>query len=117
MPVPAMAAVLVFVIASQIAGILQDATTLMALLPVYAGFVVLAPVVGALAARTFRLPTAAARAVAFSSATRNSLVVLPLALALPPELRTLAAATVIAQTLIELVAELIYLKAVPALIR
>lgn len=117
MPVPAMAAVLVFVIASQIAGILQDATKLMALLPVYAGFVVLAPVVGALAARTFRLPTAAARAVAFSSATRNSLVVLPLALALPPELRTLAAATVIAQTLIELVAELIYLKAVPALIR
>lgn len=117
MPVPAMAAVLVLVIASQIAGILQDATTLMVLLPVYAGFVVFAPVVGALAARTFRLPAAAARAVAFSSATRNSLVVLPLALALPPELRALAAATVIAQTLVELVAELIYLKAIPALMR
>jgi Arsenite efflux pump ACR3 and related permeases len=117
MPVPAMAAVLVVVIASQIDGIRQDATTLMAVLPVYAGFVVFAPIIGALAARTFRLSTPAARAVAFSSATRNSLVVLPLALALPPELRTLAAASVIAQTLVELIAELIYLKAIPALVR
>ena len=117
MPVPAMAAVLVLVIASQVPTILQDATTLLTVLPIYAAFVVLAPLVGALAARTFRLPAPAARAIAFSSATRNSLVVLPLALALPPELRPLAAATVISQTLVELIAELIYVRAIPALMR
>lgn len=117
MPVPAMAAVLILVIASQIAAIMQDATTLMMVLPVYVAFVVFAPAIGVLSARIFRLPAAAARAVAFSSATRNSLVVLPLALALPSELRTLAAAAVITQTMVELIAELIYLKAIPALIR
>ncbi|WP_184334447.1 arsenic resistance protein [Povalibacter uvarum] len=116
LPVPAMAAVLMLVIASQVPSISRDATKLMAVLPIYALFVVLAPAAGALAARIFALPAAAARAVAFSSATRNSLVVLPLALALPPDLRTLAAATVIAQTLVELVAELIYLRAIPAMI-
>ena len=116
LPVPAMAAVLMLVIASQVPSISRDATKLMAVLPIYALFVVLAPAAGALAARIFALPAAAARAVAFSSATRNSLVVLPLALALPSDLRTLAAATVIAQTMVELVAELIYLRAIPALI-
>ncbi len=117
MPVPAMAMVLILVIASQIAAIRQDASKLTTVLPVYAAFVVLAPAIGALTARIFHLPTTAARAVAFSSATRNSLVVLPLALALPPDLRTLAAAAVITQTMVELAAELIYLKAIPALIR
>jgi hypothetical protein len=44
------------------------------------------------------------------------LVVLPLALALPEEIRGLAAAAVITQTLIELVSELIYIRAIPALV-
>jgi len=76
----------------------------------------LAPVVGALVARAFKLPASTARSVAFSSSTRNSLVVLPLALALPEEIRGLAAAAVITQTLIELVSELIYIRAIPALV-
>ncbi len=64
----------------------------------------------------FKLPASTARSVAFSSSTRNSLVVLPLALALPEEIRGLAAAAVITQTLIELVSELIYIRAIPALV-
>jgi len=40
-----------------------------------------------------------------------------LALALPEELRGLAAAAVISQTLVELVSELIYVRIVPTLIR
>ncbi len=43
---------------------------------VYAAFAVIAPLVGAIGARIFKLSTPASRAVAFSSATRNSLVVL-----------------------------------------
>ena len=55
--------------------------------------------------------------VTFSASTRNSLVVLPLAMALPAELRVLAAAAIITQTLVELIGELIYVRAIPALVR
>ncbi|RCL26863.1 arsenic resistance protein [Pseudomonas sp. AFG_SD02_1510_Pfu_092] len=117
LPVPAMAVVLMVVIASQIAVVLQGFDRLLPVIPVYIGFMLLAPVLGVLSARLLRLPATAARSVTFSAATRNSLVVLPLALALPEALRGLAAAAVITQTLLELVGELIYVKAVPRLLR
>ena len=117
LPVPAMAMVLVAVIGSQIAAVARQLEVLAPLLPVYAMFMLLAPALGAFSARLFRLAAPAARAVAFSSSTRNSLVVLPLALALPEPIRGLAAAAVITQTLVELVGELIYLRTIPALVR
>lgn len=116
MPVPAMAAVLIVVIGSQIAFVAQELEQLLPVVPVYLGFMLLAPMVGALTAWGFRLPASTARSVTFSSATRNSLVVLPLALALPADIRALAAAAVITQTLIELVCELIYIRVIPALV-
>lgn len=117
MPVPAMAVVLVMVIASQIAVVLRDFDRLLPVIPVYIGFMLLAPVFGFVAARLLRLPVTEARSVTFSAATRNSLVVLPLALALPEDMRGLAAAAVITQTLVELVSELIYVRAVPRAVR
>jgi ACR3 family arsenite transporter len=116
MPVPAMAIVLVVVIASQITFVLRDMDKVLPIVPVYIGFMLLAPLVGALVAKAFKLPAETARSVAFSSSTRNSLVVLPLALALPEDIRGLAAAAVITQTLIELVSELIYIRVIPVLI-
>ncbi len=116
LPVPAMATVLIVVIGSQIAFVAREIEQLLPVVPVYLGFMLLAPVVGALTARAFCLPQATARSVTFSSATRNSLVVLPLALALPEDIRALAAAAVITQTLIELVFELIYIRVIPALV-
>jgi len=117
MPVPAMALVLVAVIASQIAVVLRDFDRLLPVIPVYLGFMLLAPLLGFVSARLVRLPVSETRSVTFSAATRNSLVVLPLALALPEDLRGLAAAAVITQTLVELVSELIYVRVIPALIR
>lgn len=117
LPVPAIAAVLVAVVGSQIGAVVRQIGALTPLLPVYGAFLVLAPALGAFSARLFRLDAPAARAVAFSASTRNSLVVLPLALALPDPIRGLAAAAVITQTLVELVGELIYLRAIPALVR
>ncbi len=117
LPVPAMALVLLAVIGSQIAVVWRDFDRLLPVIPVYVGFMLLAPLLGFIAARLLRLPAAEARSVTFSAATRNSLVVLPLALALPEDLRGLAAAAVITQTLVELVSELIYVRMVPALIR
>ncbi|SHL77626.1 arsenic resistance protein [Phytopseudomonas punonensis] len=115
-PVPAMAIVLIVVIGSQIDFVMQELGKLLPVVPVYLGFMLLAPLLGALAAWIARLPAGTARSVVFSSSTRNSLVVLPLALALPEGVRELAAAAVITQTLIELISELIYIRAVPALI-
>ncbi|MGE8305783.1 arsenic resistance protein [Pseudomonas sp. B21-031] len=117
MPVPAMACVLVVVIGSQIAAVLRDFERLLPVIPVYLGFMLLAPVIGFATARLMRLPVAEVRSVTFSASTRNSLVVLPLALALPEDLRGLAAAAVITQTLMELVSELIYVRVVPAWVR
>lgn len=116
LPVPAMAWVLFVVIGSQITAVLRDVALLLPVIPVYAGFLLLAPLVGALAARLFALPAGAARAVTFSASTRNSLVVLPLALALPEDVRGLAATAVVLQTLLELVGELLYIRLIPALV-
>ena len=117
LPVPAMAAVLMLVVGAQITPIVRDIERLLPVVPIYLAFLLVAPLIGALTARLFRLPTGTGVAVTFSASTRNSLVVLPLAMALPAELRMLAAAAIITQTLVELVGELIYLRAIPALIR
>ncbi|MEE1888224.1 arsenic resistance protein [Pseudomonas carassii] len=117
LPVPAMALVLIAVIGSQIGVVASRLDDLLPVVPVYVGFALLAPLLGWFAARLFTLSTGEARAVTFSAATRNSLVVLPLALALPESIRALAAAAVITQTLVELVSELIYVRVVPALVR
>ncbi|PYC44346.1 arsenic resistance protein [Pseudomonas soli] len=117
LPVPAMALVLIAVIGSQIGVVASRLDDLLPVVPVYVAFAVLAPLLGWFVARLFRLSTGEARAVTFSAATRNSLVVLPLALALPESIRALAAAAVITQTLVELVSELVYVRVVPALVR
>ncbi|SDU18531.1 arsenic resistance protein [Pseudomonas yamanorum] len=116
LPVPAMALVLMVVIGSQITAVVRDIGLLAPVIPVYIGFLLLAPLMGALASRLFKLPATTARAVTFSASTRNSLVVLPLALALPEDIRGLAAAAVIMQTLVELVGELLYIRLIPLLI-
>lgn len=116
LPVPAMAAVLITVVGSQISSVARDIDQLAPAILVYIGFMLLAPLIGALASKAFKIPSTTARAVTFSSSTRNSLVVLPLALALPEEIRGLAAAAVITQTLIELIGEMIYIRAIPALV-
>lgn len=116
LPVPAMALVLFVVIGSQITSVMRDIDLLLPVLVIYLGFVLLAPLMGILAARLLALPAPSARAVTFSASTRNSLVVLPLALALPEDVRGLAAAAVILQTLVELVAELVYVRLIPAVV-
>ena len=68
-----------------------------------------------LVSRTMRLDAGSTTAVVFSGATRNSLVVLPLALALPEAL-ALVALVIVTQTLVELIGMVTYVKALPKLI-
>ena len=70
---------------------------------------------GMLAGKIARLDVPCRRALVFSGATRNSLVVLPLALALPADLG-LAPVVVVTQTLVELVGMIIYVRLLPRLI-
>lgn len=86
------------------------------LVPIYVTFLAIMVLVGLLAGRAFRLDVPATRALAFSGATRNSLVVLPLALALPPAL-ALAPAVIVMQTLVELVGMVALVRLLPKMIR
>ncbi len=109
LPVPATAAVLFVVVAAitpQL-GLALDAAR--AALPVYLVFALVAPLLGWAMGRSFRLSATQSRAIAFSTATRNSLVVLPLALAVPGAMPLLPAVIVL-QTLVELVSELLYVR-------
>ncbi len=114
MPVPATALVLFIVIAAVVPQLGPALTTVLAVTPIYVAFAVIAPLLGWAVARLARLDAPAGRAVAFSGATRNSLVVLPLALAVPGAI-PLVPAVIVTQTLVELVASLIYIRLMPRL--
>ncbi|WP_336764223.1 arsenic resistance protein [Paenibacillus sp. USHLN196] len=116
LPVPMMALALIVVVASQIGKVYSDMAIIVNVIPIYVAFLILMPWISRIIANGFRLNTGAGRALIFSSATRNSLVVLPLALALPPEWATIAAAVIVTQTMVELAGELIYIRLVPAVI-
>lgn len=114
LPVPATAMVLCLVVASVVPQLDGLGALVLQLVPVYAAFALLAPLAGWAAARAFRLAAPQARAVCFSAGTRNSLVVLPIALAVPGAMPVLPA-VIVTQTLVELLAELIYVRAIPRL--
>lgn len=114
--VPLMMATLAVVVGSQIVGVGSQAFTLLRVVPLYVAFLAIMLFVGLAAARAARLPVPQVRAVIFSGATRNSLVVLPLALALPPQL-AIAPLAVVTQTLVELVGMVVFIGLVPALTR
>ncbi len=114
LPVPATALVLFVVVASVLPQLGQARAAALTVMPVYIAFAVLAPLAGWFVARLCRLAAPAGRAVAFSGATRNSLVVLPLALAVPGAVPLLPA-IIVTQTLVELVAELVYVRAIARL--
>lgn len=115
LPVPFMAIILLLVVASQIGRIEEHLTRVALAVPVYVAFMAIIPFLARLTACAFRLDTQAGRALIFSAGTRNSLVVLPLALALPDAL-SLASAVIVTQTLVELTGELIYIRLVPSVI-
>ncbi len=112
---PLLALTLAVIVGAQIDVVRAHATELLAVVPIYVAFLVIAPVLGVLVARVFHQDVATARATVFSGSTRNSLVVLPLALALPESL-ALASATVVTQTLVELVGMLVLVNVVPRLV-
>lgn len=113
--VPLLFGTLLVVVASQINAVGDSLGIVARLIPVYVVFAVVMTGVGWATARAARLDPAGGRALVFSGVTRNSLVVLPLALALPAPY-ALAPTVVVTQTLVELIAMLVLVRVVPRLL-
>ncbi|MFC0421161.1 arsenic resistance protein [Glutamicibacter bergerei] len=110
--VPLMMGTLLSVVGSQINAVASQFQNLATAIALFVVFVAVMAAISTAVGKLFHLETAPLRAVTFSGVTRNSLVVLPLALALPPEL-SLASAVVVSQTLVELVGMLVLIQLVP----
>ena len=113
--VPLMMLTLAVVVVSQIGGVWQQLASLLRAIPVFFLFAAAMIPIGAAAGRIARLDVAGRRAIVFSGATRNSLVVLPLVLALPA-IFDLAPLVVVTQTLVELVAMVLFVRLIPRLL-
>lgn len=113
LPVPMMGVTLFVVIASQLPRVQDSIGQIAVVVPVYVVFIVIMPLLGRLAAGLFQMDVGESRALVFTSVTRNSLVVLPLALALPTGYG-LAPAVVVTQTLVELSGMVVLTWVVPA---
>jgi ACR3 family arsenite transporter len=114
-PVALMALTLLVVVSSQFPRVRDDIDQIAGVVPLYVAFLVVMAVVGRAAGRALEFDVPAARALLFTGATRNSLVVLPLALALGDEY-ALAAAVIVTQTLVEVLGMVAYVRLVPRLL-
>lgn len=114
-PTALMALTLLVVVASQWPKVQDDIDQVAGVVPIYVAFLITMAFAGRVAARAVRLDAPASRALLFTGATRNSLVVLPLALALPTGFE-LAAAVIVTQTLVEVLGMVAYVRYVPRLI-
>jgi ACR3 family arsenite transporter len=113
LPVPMMGVTLCAVIGSQLPRVQDSIGQIVAVVPVYVAFLVIMPLLGRVVAGLLGMDTGESRALVFTSVTRNSLVILPLALALPSGY-ALAPAVVVTQTLIELTGMVALTRVVPA---
>lgn len=111
-PVPLLA-VVVFLIAGAQVGAVRGALGLLPIIvPLFVLFLLFAALIAKGLAMLLRLPTDQARTLAFSLGTRNSFVVLPLALSLPAGWGVVAV-VIVTQSLVELFGMLFYLWWVP----
>ncbi len=112
LPVPMMGVTLFAVIASQLPRVRDSLDQIAVVVPVYVAFLVVMPLLARAGAELLGMGAGESRALVFTSVTRNSLVVLPLALALPAEF-ALAPAVVVTQTLVELSGMVLLVRLVP----
>lgn len=112
LPVPLLAIVVLLIAASQVQAVVGALPVLGQVTGVFLAFLVVAALIGLLLTRMFSLPAASGGALIFSLGTRNSFVVLPLALALAPQWQT-ATVVIVFQSLVELFGMVAYLWLVP----
>ncbi len=114
--VPLVATVVFLIAASQASTVAASVEVLGRLAVVFVVFLVAALAAGRAVGSIVGLGSGATRALVFSAGTRNSFVVLPLALALG-ETWSGAAVVVVFQSLVELLGMVAYLRVVPRFVR
>lgn len=112
LPIPLLAFVVFIIAASQVNLVAGSVSLLGHLAILFTAYLVIAAILARAFAGAFRLPTEQGRTLAFSFGTRNSFVVLPLALALPPAFE-IAVVVIVFQSLIELFGMTFYLWWIP----
>jgi ACR3 family arsenite transporter len=112
LPVPLLALVVFVIAASQVTTVTGLSGVLMQVLLIFVAYLVFAAFLGKILGRLFRLPTLSTRTLTFSFGTRNSFVVLPIALALP-EAWHAAVVVIVFQSLVELFGMVAFLSWVP----
>lgn len=113
--VPLLMATLFLVVASHVRVVTLESGSVLRAAPLYVAFAVIMVLVGVGATRALRMEVGAARAVVFSGVTRNSLVVLPLALATSTAFPA-APVLVVTQTIVELLVMVAMVRLVPRLV-
>lgn len=111
-PVPLLALVVGMIAAAQVTVVWAALPVLAQVFQVYLVFLLGAALLAWLLARLFKLPVASGRTLAFSLGTRNSFVVLPLAVALPAGWET-TVVVIVFQSLVELFGMVFYLWWIP----
>ncbi|MDP2729330.1 MAG: hypothetical protein Q8O55_02450 [Dehalococcoidales bacterium] len=112
LPIPLLALVLFIIVASQVNAAGHVFTSLSWPALVFTLYLIIAATLSRLIALFFGLEPEAGRTLAFNMGTRNSFVILPLALALPAGWEA-AVAVIVLQSLIELSGMLVYLWLIP----
>lgn len=114
-PVPLLALVVFLIAASQMQTVMGAGPILASATVVFVAFLIAALALGLFLSKALALPPSSTRALVFSLATRNSFVVLPLALALPAEWQ-MATVVIVYQSLVELFGILMLLWLLPMLV-
>lgn len=112
LPVPLLAVVVLVVTASHAQEVLDAAELMPAAAAAVLVFLCVALGAAAVLGAAAGLPARSRRTLAFSFSTRNSFIVLPLALALPVGWEV-AAVVIVMQSLLELLAMIVFLRLVP----
>lgn len=112
LPVPLLAVVVFLIAASQVAAVRDALPVLAQVAGIFVAYLIAAAFLGAALGRMTGLPAAGQRTLIFSLGTRNSFVVLPLALALGADWHTVAV-VIVFQSLVELFGMVVYLWVVP----
>lgn len=113
LPVPLLALVVFMIAASQVNTVFGLSQVLIRVVFIFIGFLVFAALLGKGLGKLFSLPLASTRTLVFSFGTRNSFVMLPIALTLPSAWQA-AAVVVVFQSLVELFGMVAFIRWVPS---
>ncbi|MFP4486761.1 MAG: arsenic resistance protein [Campylobacterales bacterium] len=112
LPVPLLAMVVFSIAAAQVNVVIESLAILPSLFAIFSAFLLIAGFLSLLLSKIFSLPINQGRVLAFSLGSRNSFVVLPLALSLPSSFE-LTVVVIVFQSLVELFGMAIYIWWVP----